>query len=353
MAREGARMETLVNVNRSGALQAAACAAAQQFPIPEPAKRELDRVNYHRLTSRGRPAPEPGAENTAILSPLDKPGCGRVSSAEEWYGSRRPDLVRTWIAIPGKIAPAPEDRKWFGNVTKVSEGRPREMDGNIRVDFDIPLEKDFYQRHLLLLPKGKGNGPFPAAIAWTSSPPDYQEPEKFWGAYLAQRGYVVLTSGAFIRDYRHGLRGKIDPTGNFELSAIMEVTGFPETFSFEIPLPARLPRRKPSRTTSSDRCSESSGFRNGLDVSDRGSITRTPSMHPHPPMRGGFWHPCRGCSKGLPQESVREKTRPTWQAFPGGRIPVCCRFYVRAHSHPDRLPAHRLNLRRGSGHRRS
>src|SRR5262249_47337934 len=110
-------------------LLVATCAAAQHFPISEPGNRELERINYHRVTSRGSPAPEPGAENTVIPSPLDKLGGGRVGSADEWYGRRRPELVKTWTAILGKIAPAPEDRKWFGDVTKVSPGRSREMDG--------------------------------------------------------------------------------------------------------------------------------------------------------------------------------------------------------------------------------
>jgi hypothetical protein len=61
---------------------------------------------------------------------------------------------------------------------------------------------------LLLLPKGQGDGPFPAVILWTSSTPDYREPEQWWGAYLASRGYVVLTSWSFIRNYRQGSRGK-------------------------------------------------------------------------------------------------------------------------------------------------
>ena len=174
--------------------------------IPKPSARELARVNYHRVTSRPSPAPEPGAENTPMLSPLDRPDGTRVRTPEEWYTSRRPELVKDWMAILGKVAPAPEDMKWFGDVTRATQGRPREMDGYTRIDFDIPIERDFYQRHLLLVPKGQGNGPFPAVIAWTSSTPDYQEPEKSWGAYLAQRGYVVLTSWSFIRNYREGSR---------------------------------------------------------------------------------------------------------------------------------------------------
>src|SRR5205807_8833242 len=62
--------------------------------------------------------------------------------------------------------------------------------------------------YLLLLPKGQGSGPFPAVIAWTSSTPDYREPEQWWGAYLARHGYVVLTSWSFIRNYRQGTRLK-------------------------------------------------------------------------------------------------------------------------------------------------
>lgn len=190
-------------------LATASSAAAQQFSIPQPAQRELDRVNYHRVTSKGSPAPEPGSEDTPIPSLLMRPDGSRIETAEEWYRIRRPELVRDWMAILGKVAPAPEDMKWFGDVTKTSEGRRRELDGYSRIDLDIPLEKDFYQRHLLLLPKGQGNGPFPAVIAWTSSTPDYQEPETWWGAYLARHGYVVLTSWSFIRNYRQGTRGKM------------------------------------------------------------------------------------------------------------------------------------------------
>ena len=36
---------------------------------------------------------------------------------------------------------------------------------------DLPIEKDFYQHHLLLLPKNQGKGPFPAVVAWSSSTP--------------------------------------------------------------------------------------------------------------------------------------------------------------------------------------
>jgi dienelactone hydrolase len=181
-------------------------ASGQQFPIPEPSAADLARVNYHRVTSKESPAPEPGAENTPLLSPLVDASGRRVQNAEEWYRHRRPELMKTWTAVLGKIAPAPADKKWFGDVRKVAEDGRREMEGYTRVDLDIPLEKDFYQRHLLLLPRGQGPGPFPVVIAWTSSTPDYREPESWWGAYLARHGYVVLTSWSFIRNYREGTR---------------------------------------------------------------------------------------------------------------------------------------------------
>jgi hypothetical protein len=184
-------------------------ALAQQFPIPAPSERELARVNYHRVTFKGyhSPAPEPGAEDTPLLSPLVRPDGTRVHDAEEWYGSRRPELVKQWTAILGKIAPAPQDIQWFGDVTQAVGRAPAERDGYTRIDLDLPMEKDFLQRHLLLLPKDQGKGPFPAVIAWTSSTPDYREPELWWGSWLANHGFVVLTSWSFIRNYRQGTRG--------------------------------------------------------------------------------------------------------------------------------------------------
>jgi dienelactone hydrolase len=177
--------------------------SAQELPIPRPSEPELKRANYHRVTSKRSPAPEPGAEDTPLPSLLTG-----VRDAREWLDVRRPQLVREWTRILGKIAPGPQDLQWFGDATKAIEQSRREMDGYTRIDLDIPIEKDFLQRHLLLLPKGQGSGPFPVVIAWTSSTPDYREPEQWWGAYLARHGYVVLTGWSFIRNYRNGTRLK-------------------------------------------------------------------------------------------------------------------------------------------------
>jgi dienelactone hydrolase len=56
----------------------------------------------------------------------------------------------------------------------------------------------------LLLPKNNGAGRFPTVICWTSTTPDYTAPEQWWGQWLVERGYVVLTGWSFIRHYRDG-----------------------------------------------------------------------------------------------------------------------------------------------------
>ncbi|MCC6263491.1 MAG: dienelactone hydrolase family protein [Bryobacterales bacterium] len=184
--------------------------------VPEPSAHELARTNYHPANSPRTPAPEPGQENTPLLSPLERPDGQRVSSTQEWYGERRPVIAANWLEILGKLEPGAEDRKWFGDVTKVRVVSTEEKEHYTRIVLEIPLESDFYQKHLLLLPRGQGDGPFPAVIAWTSSTPDYQKPEEWWGAYLASRGYVVLTSWSFIRHYREGVE---DSTASEKLYA--------------------------------------------------------------------------------------------------------------------------------------
>jgi hypothetical protein len=43
-------------------------------------------------------------------------------------------------------------------------------------------------------------------ICWTSTTPAYTVPEQWWGKWLAEHGYVVLTSWSFIRHYRDDSR---------------------------------------------------------------------------------------------------------------------------------------------------
>jgi tetratricopeptide (TPR) repeat protein len=170
-------------------------AARAAAPLPE------RRLNQHRVTSRRSPAPEPGAEREPIPSLLDG-----VVDARDWERRRRPELLKLWTEILGKLEPSREDRRWFGDIRKARILDTKETPHYTRIHLELPIERDFYQPHLLLIPKGPApmRGKRPAVICWTSTTPDYTAPEQWWGAWLAERGYVVLTSWSFIRNYRDG-----------------------------------------------------------------------------------------------------------------------------------------------------
>jgi dienelactone hydrolase len=155
------------------------------------------RLNQHKVTSRRSPAPEPGAENEIIPSLLDG-----VRTPEDWYNKRRPEIVRLWTQVLGKLGPTEADKKWFGDIRRARVLKRETFPRYTRVELDLPIEKDFYQHHVLLTPRGQGRGPFPAMLLWTSTTPDYREPEKWWGKHLVENGYVVLTGWSFIRHYR-------------------------------------------------------------------------------------------------------------------------------------------------------
>ncbi len=155
------------------------------------------RLHQHRVTSKRSPAPEIGAEKEIIPSLVEG-----LRGPEDWYRRKRPEIVRLWTQILGKLEPNKADRRWFGDIRRAKSGAREEFEKYTRVEVDLPIEKDFYQHHLLLMPKGQGRGPFPAVICWTSTTPDYRMPEQWWGKWLAENGYVVLTSWSFIRHYR-------------------------------------------------------------------------------------------------------------------------------------------------------
>ncbi|MEZ6061701.1 MAG: acyl-CoA thioester hydrolase/BAAT C-terminal domain-containing protein [Planctomycetaceae bacterium] len=128
-----------------------------------------------------------------------------VTSKEQWFESRRPELIAHWRRILGKLRPAPEDARWFGDITKSVEINREQKDGYTRIELQIPIETDFLQPHVLLIPDNAEPGQCPAVIAWTSTGPDYRQPEEWWGRWLAQHGCVVLTGWAHIRNYRNGI----------------------------------------------------------------------------------------------------------------------------------------------------
>ena len=125
-----------------------------------------------------------------------------IRTPAEWE-SRRQELVAEWTRILGKLEPAETDRRWFGDVTKARVRETVTREGYARSVLTLPMEIDFEQSYVLLTPTGRGPGPFPAVIAWTSTTPDYTKPEEWWGSWLAQRGYVVLCGWSFIRHYRN------------------------------------------------------------------------------------------------------------------------------------------------------
>jgi dienelactone hydrolase len=157
------------------------------------------RVLQHRVTIPQSPAPEPGAEHEEIPSLVVG-----LERAQDWWQIRRPQLLGYWIEILGKIDPNEQDQVWFGDICNIRVGETTDLGAYTRTELFLPIEKDFFQPHLLLIPKGQGEGPFPAVIAWSSTSPDYREPERWWGSWLASRGYVVLTGWSFIRNYRDG-----------------------------------------------------------------------------------------------------------------------------------------------------
>ena len=183
----------------------AGCSHSQTYQPPFGVERSVEhldpaaRVLQHRVTIPQSPAPEPGAENEEIPSLVEG-----LESAQDWWQIRRPQLLRYWKGILGKLEPNEQDQVWFGDICQVRVGVTTDLEAYTRTELFLPIEKDFFQPHLLLIPKGQGEGPFPAVIAWSSTSPDYREPEQWWGSWLASRGYVVLTGWSFIRNYRDG-----------------------------------------------------------------------------------------------------------------------------------------------------
>jgi dienelactone hydrolase len=160
---------------------------------------ESGRLNQHKVTNRSSPARETGAELQQIPSLVEG-----LHSSRDWRQIRRPELLRLWTAILGKTGPDRSDAKWFGDIRRAVIHETADRGTFVRIALDLPIEKDFLQPHILLLPKNQGAGRFPAVICWTSTTPDYTAPEQWWGRWLVEHGYVVLTSWSFIRHYREG-----------------------------------------------------------------------------------------------------------------------------------------------------
>lgn len=130
-----------------------------------------------------------------------RPLASLAASKQEWE-KKRPALLGAWKDLLGRFEPGGEARKWIGDVRKARLGACEKLAKYERCELEIPIETDFWQKYLLLRPYSAGK--HPAVIAWTSTSPDYREPEKWWGAWLAERGFVVLCGWSFLRNYRDG-----------------------------------------------------------------------------------------------------------------------------------------------------
>ncbi|MEJ7608685.1 MAG: hypothetical protein WKF37_21050 [Bryobacteraceae bacterium] len=128
---------------------------AQQVPVPAPAKRELERLNYHRVTSSQVRLVNPGGNHSSTLTAKENER-SLVQTPAEWYGKRRPELLNSWMRILERSSLSGRQevvRRCAASAETSARGR-----GYTGIDLDIPIEKDFYQRHRLL-PKGQGAGP--------------------------------------------------------------------------------------------------------------------------------------------------------------------------------------------------
>jgi hypothetical protein len=108
---------------------------------------ELARLNQHRVTNRSSPAPKPGAEKQPIPALIEG-----LRSTEEWRTIRRPQLLQLWTEILGKLGPNEQDRQWFGDIRQTVIRETSDRGTYTRISLDLPIEKDFLQQHVLLLP---------------------------------------------------------------------------------------------------------------------------------------------------------------------------------------------------------
>src|ERR1041384_325236 len=93
--------------------------------------------NQHRVTNRSSPAPEPGAEKEPIPSLI-----AGLHSADEWRTVRRPQLMRLWTSILGKLGPDEKDLRWFGDIRQAVVREKADRGTYTRIALDLPIEKD-------------------------------------------------------------------------------------------------------------------------------------------------------------------------------------------------------------------
>jgi dienelactone hydrolase len=163
--------------------------------VAQPPKDPRQRLHFRRVTIDRSPAQEPGVENEIIPSLVEG-----ISTRAQWLERRRPALLEAWTRILGRLEPTESDARWFESTLEPRIQSLDRLAAYDRLTLELPLETDFRQPALLLLPRSAP--PWPGVVAWTSSTPDWRTPEYWWGAWLASRGFAVLCSWSHIRHYR-------------------------------------------------------------------------------------------------------------------------------------------------------
>src|SRR5512140_1294794 len=102
-----------------------------------------ERLNQHRVTSSRSPAPEPGAETQLIPSLVEG-----FESAKDWNDRKRPELLKLWMQVLGKVEPSKQDRRWFGDIRKARILDQQDQGAYTRIKLELPMETDFFQPHL-------------------------------------------------------------------------------------------------------------------------------------------------------------------------------------------------------------
>src|SRR5688572_26115172 len=56
-----------------------------------------------------------------------------VATADDWTRGRRPELLRHWTRVLGKLDPTSDDLAWFGDVARATVYGTEEKDGYTRI----------------------------------------------------------------------------------------------------------------------------------------------------------------------------------------------------------------------------
>ena len=113
------------------------------------AQDNTSRLNRHQVTNAKSPVQQPGAEQHRIPSLIEG-----LKTKDDWYKTRRPEIPPALDHPPGQTkAEQRPIRSISVTSPKPSSAKSRSSPGYTRILLDLPMETDFLQPHVLLLPK--------------------------------------------------------------------------------------------------------------------------------------------------------------------------------------------------------